>query len=60
MKLPVEVQMVAVRSRPWPALLLWLGLCAGLAGCGNKGPLLLPEPGQKPTPAGSSDPGDAG
>lgn len=52
--------MVAVRSRRWLAPLFWLALCAGLAGCGNKGPLLLPEPGQKPAPAGSSDPGDAG
>lgn len=52
--------MVAVRSRRWLALLLWLAWCAGLAGCGNKGPLLLPEPEQKPAPAGSSDPTAAG
>ncbi len=54
MKLPVEVQMVAVRFRRL-GLALWLAIGAGLAGCGNKGPLVLPEPEQKPASAGSSN-----
>jgi predicted small lipoprotein YifL len=56
MKLPVEVQMRAVRSRHWWKCALWLALLAGLAGCGNKGPLTLPEPAEKPAPTGSSAP----
>jgi predicted small lipoprotein YifL len=59
MKLPVEVQMVAVRSRRL-ILVLWLAIGAGLAGCGNKGPLVLPEPEQKPASAGSSGAPSAG
>lgn len=58
MKLPVEVQMVAVRFRRL-AILCGLLLCAGLSGCGNKGPLTLPEPAQSPPPPASSGGPDA-
>lgn len=46
--------MSAARSRRWWVLALLLGMVGGLAGCGNKGPLTLPDPAQKPAPAGSS------
>jgi predicted small lipoprotein YifL len=48
--------MCAVRSRRWWVGALCVALWVGLAGCGNKGPLTLPEPAQKPAPAGSSAP----
>lgn len=48
--------MRAARSRRCWVLALLLGMAGGLVGCGNKGPLMLPEPGEKPVPAGSSGP----
>lgn len=44
----------AARSRRRWVVALLLGVVIGLPGCGNKGPLTLPEPAQKPAPAGSS------
>jgi len=43
-----------------PHIILFLGLCAALASCGNKGPLVVPDQKPQPTQPEKSPAQDSG